>query len=228
MSNRPHRPTASGAERSAPSANRRRTLLIAGAIAAVVVLLGVVIALSGSGDNKSTTTDTRPVYGPVVLEGAALPAFTTTAGDSAVGTTPPRLEGTSPKGAAVSIAGTSASQPTLVVFLAHWCPHCQRELPLLVKLMAAGDLDGMRVVAVLTGTSPDRPNFPPTAWIDREGWKGEVLLDDDTSAAAQAYGLSSYPYLVFLDSKGQVVARTSGEVASRDIVALADEARLPQ
>lgn len=228
MSNRPHRPTTPGAEGAAPSADRRRTLLIAGAVGAVVVLLGVVIALSGSGDDKATTTDTRPVYGPVVVEGAALPAFTTTAGDSAVGTAPPLVEGTSPAGAAVSMGGSSTSQPTLVVFLAHWCPHCQRELPLLVKLMAAGDLDGMRIVAVLTGTSPDRPNFPPTAWLDREGWTGDVLLDDDTGAAAQAYGLSSYPYLVFLDGKGQVVARTSGEVASRDIVALADEARLPQ
>lgn len=222
MSNRPSR-SAAARDRSAPPPNRRRTLAIAGAAAIVAVVVGIVVALAGGSDDATSTTDTRPAYGPVTIEGSALPALTSTSGDAAIGEAAPLIEGNAADGTPVTIGGPG--QPTVIAFLAHWCPHCQRELPVVVDLMRGGDLDGVRMVAVLTGTSPDRPNFPPLAWLDREGWTGEILLDDDTSAAAQSYGLSSYPFLVFLDSDGKVVARTSGEVAAEDIVALANQAR---
>lgn len=208
-----------------PDDARRRTLLIAGAATAAVVALGLVIALAGGKDDKVTTGDARdsvPAYGPVTLEGSPLPLFESTSADPAAGQPAPRLTGRSPNGTEVTLG--EPDQPTLVVFLAHWCPHCQREVPVLVDLMAEGQLDGTRVVAVLTGTSPDRPNFPPVAWLERESWTGEVLLDDDMSAGAQGFGLSSYPFLVFLDADGKVVARASGELAGEDIVALAREA----
>jgi cytochrome c biogenesis protein CcmG, thiol:disulfide interchange protein DsbE len=224
VSNRP-RARAATATRSAP-ADRTRTLLIAGAAVALVVILGIVIALAGGTDDPDTTataTDDRPAFGPIVVEGAALPDFESTEDDPAIGQDVPLIEGTAPDGSPVTIDGTG--EPTVVAFLAHWCPHCQRELPLLVDLMDGGELDGVRMVAVLTGTSADRPNFPPVAWLEREGWTGDILLDDESSAAAQAAGLTSYPYLLFLDGDGKVVARTAGEVGRDDIVALADEAR---
>lgn len=214
---------------SAPNpdaARRRRTLLIAGAATAAVVVLGLVIALAGgkdgSGTSTSTSDDAVAVYGPVTLEGGSLPPFESTADDPAAGEPAPVLEGTSPDGTPVTVG--APGQPTLVVFLAHWCPHCQREVPVIVDLMADGRLDGTRVVAVLTGTTPERPNFPPVAWLEREEWAGDVLLDDEASAGAQAFGLTSYPYLVFLDADGRVVARTSGELPGDDIEALARQA----
>jgi len=224
MTNHPRRSTPS---RPGADDTRKRTLLIAGALTAAVVALGLAVALAGGGDKDGTTTpsdgDAVPAYGPVTLEGAALPGFESTADDPAAGRAAPLLEGTSPDGAPVTVDG--AGEPTLLVFLAHWCPHCQREVPVIVDLMAKGDLDGTRVVAVLTGTNPDRPNFPPVAWLEREGWEGEVLLDDDTGAAAQGFGLSSYPFLVFLDADGAVVARATGELPSEDLVALSRQAR---
>ena len=39
-----------------------------------------------------------------------------------------------------------------------------------------------------------------------------VLLDDEQSTAAQAFGLSAYPFFVFLDGNGAVLGRTTGEV----------------
>lgn len=218
MTNRPGSPPADA------DAARRRTLLIAGAGAAVVVVLGLVIALAGGKDTTTTTgdLDSAPGFGPVTLAGSSLPPFESTSGDAAAGEPVPHLTGQSPDGTEITVG--PPGEPTLVVFLAHWCPHCQREVPVIVDLMAEGQLEGTRVVAVLTGTSPDKPNFPPVAWLEREGWAGEVLLDDDTSAAAQAFGLSSYPFLVFLDAGGTVVARTSGELPAEDIVALARQA----
>lgn len=223
MTSRPDRRTSG---QPSPADARKRTLLIAGAVTAAVVALGLAVALAGGKDDATTTPtagDGVPAYGPVTLDGSPLPPFESTADDAAVSRAAPLLEGTSPDGAAVTVGG--AGEPALVVFLAHWCPHCQREVPVLVDLMAEGGLEGTRVVAVLTGTAPDRPNFPPVAWLEREGWEGEVLLDDDTSAAAQGFGLTSYPFLVFLDAEGTVVARTTGELPAEDIVALARQAR---
>ena len=110
----------------------------------------------------------------------------------------------------------------MLVFLAHWCPHCQVELPLLVSMAEAGAFDGVRTVAVLTGTNPDAPNFPPVPWLDREGWSGEVARDDPQASAANAYGLSSYPFLVMLDADGTVVGRVSGEQPDEVVQSLVD------
>ena len=84
-------------------------------------------------------------------------------------------------------------EPTIVAFLAHWCPHCNAELPLLVDLQEDGTFDGIRTVAVLTGTNAAAPNYPPVSWLEDSGWSGDVLLDDESSTAAAAYGLTSYP-----------------------------------
>jgi thiol-disulfide isomerase/thioredoxin len=119
------------------------------------------------------------------------------------------VEGEDPEGGTVSVGGPGRT--TLVVFLAHYCPHCQAEVPVLVEMAEDGAFDGYRLVGVLTGTNPEAPNFPPVAWLEREGWPGEVLLDDERSSAALAYGLPAYPFLVVLDEGGRVVARASGE-----------------
>lgn len=210
--------------RNSAPADRRRVLLIAGAAAAVVVVIGIAIALSRSSDDTPVDTAFGTGYGPVVVEDPALPPFSSTANDPGIGLQAPLVEGVDSDGAPVTIGGTETG-PTMLVFLAHWCPHCQRELPLIVKLMTTGDLDGVRVVAVLTGTSSDRPNFPPQPWLVREGWTSDVLLDDAKTTAASTFGLSGYPYLVFLDTDGKVVARASGELPASDITGLAELAR---
>ncbi len=98
-------------------------------------------------------------------------------------------------------------------------------MPVLVELLESGELDDVRTVGILTSTSADRPNHPPVAWLEREGWTGEILLDDEASSAAQHYGLSGFPYLVVVDEQGEVVARASGELPAEDVVALVDAAR---
>ena len=48
--------------------------------------------------------------------------------------------------------------------------------------------------------------------VEREGWTGRVLLDDEGSPAASAFGLTSYPYLVLVDGDGNVVDRNAGRL----------------
>lgn len=203
--------------------NRSRVLLIAGLGVLALVAIGLVIALTGGSDDTTSATGGEVAFGPVTVEGAALPSFETTSGDSAAGLAIPLVEGTDPEGQPVSLDATG--EPTLIVFLAHWCPHCQEEVPVLVDAIDAGDLAGVRVVGVLTATNADQPNYPPVAWLEREGWPGEILLDDERSSALAAFGPGGFPYMVVVDGDGAVVARSAGELPAKDIVALVDLAR---
>src|SRR5262249_10336319 len=110
--------------------------------------------------------------------------------------------------------------------LAHWCPHCRNEVPLIVQLAKAGKLDGVDVRAVATGTRSDAVNYPPSAWLQGAGWPYPTMADSDAFTAAKAYGLTGYPFMVFVDGNGKVVARSEGEVpgdplvqAAKDLVA---------
>jgi len=113
--------------------------------------------------------------------------------------------------------------PGLVVleFGTDWCPHCQAEVPRIVALAKAGKV-AVPIVGVATGTDPSAPNYPPSAWLQREGWPYPVLVDTKTETAARAYGLPGYPFLVFVDAQGQVVGRLSGEVEPTDLTKLFD------
>ena len=49
-----------------------------------------------------------------------------------------------------------------------------------------------------------------------------MIADDVEQTAAQAYGVTGYPFLTFIDADGNVVARTSGELPVETLQALAD------
>jgi thiol-disulfide isomerase/thioredoxin len=194
-------------------------LAIALGAVALVAIVGIAISV-GSEEER---TSNAPSFGPVAVEGASLVPLPDAGSDPAIGTDAPIVTGVDPDEAPTTIG--EPGEPTIVAFLAHWCPHCNAELPVLVDLQEDGTLDGVRTVAVLTGTNADAPNYPPVSWLEDSGWSGDVLLDDEASTAAAAYGLSSYPLLVALDADGNVVARTSGERSAAEIAALADAAR---
>ena len=159
----------------------------------------------------------------VTVAGDALPAMPESGGDPAVGTAAPDLLGKSFGGSPVTIGRDG--KPKLVLFVAHWCPHCQREVPLLVSWLKDHSLpDGVELLTVSTATSADRPNYPPSTWLEDEGWTAPVLADSADAAAATAFGLPGFPYLVGIDAQGKVVGRLSGEFTADTFVALATRA----
>jgi thiol-disulfide isomerase/thioredoxin len=153
----------------------------------------------------------------VTVDGEQLPQLVDPSRDPAVGRPAPALEGVGFDGAPVR---TPSGEPHVVVFLAHWCPHCQAEVPRIVALEERGGTEGVAVLAVATGTSADAPNFPPSAWLEREHWPYPVLVDTAAGTAAGAYGLASYPMLVFVDAQGAVAGRVSGEVPESELAAM--------
>ena len=123
----------------------------------------------------------------------------------------------------------AADGPTMVVFLAPWCPHCNAEIPKLNSLRDEGRVpDGVNVVAVSTAVNPDRPNFPPDEWLGASGWTFPVLVDDIDPAlgnfvASDAYGLAGVPFTTLVDGDGVVIGRWAGERTVDQIAAALDQ-----
>ncbi|MEI7617398.1 MAG: TlpA disulfide reductase family protein [Actinomycetota bacterium] len=202
-------PTANTAHKKNPT---RNLWIGVGAALTLVVAIAAVIAFAGGGSTNTVTSLPTEVeeFRPVVVTGAPLPTMAEGV-DPAIGTQAPQLDGSTFDGSAITI---KPGEPTLVVLLAHWCPHCQREVPRLVQWNQEGGVpQGVQIVGIATATDSQKPNFPPSAWLARETFPWPVLVDSAKQEAANALGLSAFPTFVFLDAEGKVLFRTSGEVA---------------
>lgn len=221
-------PMSGGPARSQAVSARRWPWIGAAAVVALALVAAVVLS-GGADDDRDGEARTGPggttvvaESAPVAITGSALPALGQGA-DRALGMTAPTVVGTSFDGSAMQL---KPGRPTLVLFLAHWCPHCQAEVPVLVEHMDdEGVPSGVDVIAVATSTTPDRPNYPPSAWLEEEGWPTPVLLDSTKGEVAAAFGLPGFPFIVALDASGKVVARQSGEFSAARFEALAALAR---
>lgn len=174
-------------------------------------------------DSGDVVLETSP---SLTVDGAALPTLERDLADTAIGATAPVVTGQSFDGTEVVIGGVSEG-PTMLVFLAHWCPHCNDEIPELLALNGSGDLPGnLNVVGISTAVDPNGDNYPPSEWIVDKGWDWAVLADTDASEAFQAFGGSGFPFTVMLDANGNVLARKSGSGTAGEINAWI-EAALP-
>jgi thiol-disulfide isomerase/thioredoxin len=194
----------------------RTPLLVFGGIA-VLALVAIVAALLLSSPSTS-----EPSAEPVQVTGAALPPMLASGDDPAIGVEIPTISGVGLDGEPVTIGPDDGA--VAVVILAHWCPHCQAELPRLVDWLAANDVpEGVRVVALSTAIDPARPNYPPSAWLEREGWTQPTLVDDGSSAALQALGVTNFPGFVTVSADGTVARRLTGELEGDSFGALLEE-----
>jgi cytochrome c biogenesis protein CcmG, thiol:disulfide interchange protein DsbE len=206
-----------------------RGLVVAGVAAVALVVLAVVAVLLAGGDGTDGSEAVQEVAA-VEVPGDALPPFPEVDGlvapveeDPAVGMTPSAIRGQDFAGES-SVIDPADGRSKVVVFLAHWCPHCQKELPMIQRWAEAGNLpEDVELWAVVTGTRSDQNNYPPSQWLAREGWSGGVVLDNADTDAATSWGLTGFPYLVFLDADGRVARRASGELPESDLDALARE-----
>jgi cytochrome c biogenesis protein CcmG/thiol:disulfide interchange protein DsbE len=195
--------------RTAPvAAPSRMPLVLGGGVLVLVVLAALVaFALSGTASNGLA----EPARAATGVSGTALPAFSDPASDPAVGQPIPTLTGTDLAGEAISIG--PGDGPMVVVALAHWCSVCQAEVPVLVDyLESTGMPDGVRLVALSTGIDAARPNYPPSAWLEREGWTASTMVDDASSSGLAALGMTAFPGFVFVDADGTVVQRYTGQM----------------
>lgn len=189
------------------------------AIIAVVLLgAGAVAVLAANRDSKVGEQNAA-----VEVAGDELPAFeesgVSSSDDPAIGLVAPTLTGTTFSGEPLTLGPDGT--PKVVYFLAHWCPHCQAEVPKIQELINSDQVpEGLEIYAVSTAVDPSRGNFPPESWLDVENFTPVTLKDDSGSPALQAWGGLSFPYVVYLDGENRVVARSSGEVDEAQILEL--------
>ena len=202
------------------TSSNRNAWLVGGVIAAVIAIAAIV-AISASSKKDQLAVGTVQEFSEVAVTGDALPAFDSAANpDPAVGMTAPTLTGKSFTGNVVTTESTGT--PTLTIFLAHWCPHCQREVPLLVEWEKSGKMPaGIDIVAVATGTDSANPNYPPSEWLARENFPATwpVMADSADKVGGDAFGLAGYPYFVLVGGDGKVLWRASGEVPMDELTA---------
>ena len=212
---------------------KNRPLMIVGAVVvAILALAGIALALSGGDDDAAgdgdepvpTYSDDAEQFGAVEVAGAALPEYFATETDRAVGMAAPVVTGQDFDGNPITLGGEQPNA-TMLVFLAHWCSHCNNEVPRILEANANGaipaDLD---VIGISTGANEAAPNWPPSEWVVKKGWLWPTMVDDEQQSTMQAFGGTSYPSMMILDADGTVVARTSGELSVDDLTAWISDA----
>ena len=221
-----------------PLRSRPRRVAHALGLVAAALLVGGASACSSSGSSggsagaTSFTCNTKPVdvsmpggtypptdsIGEVTVHGDALPQYPASGDDPAVGCAAPVIDGQDFAGRPVRVGGAGIGQsPTVVIAAAHWCPHCNNELPKLQAKFKGGSV-GMRYVVVSTGVAKGQPHYPPGPWLTKDmGWAGGVVADDAQSTAGKALGVSGFPMFILIDSQGEVVDRFSGETDSAEL-----------
>ena len=199
-----------------PSSSKRLPIaLIVGAVLAAG-LIAVIVVTMGSGGDEALEV------GAPAITGDALPEFDTVNNDTAIGLTIPEVVGADFTGTPVSI--TRDGRAKVIMFFAHWCGVCQQEVPLIAGWLPATTLpEGVDLISVSTGVNRNQNNYPPSAWLAREGWTVPVILDDAANSVADAFGLSAYPYFVFVDAEGRVVVRLTGGLPTATIESIINE-----
>ena len=206
-------------KKKASSGDSMRTILY---VVLVVVGIAGAVVLGTSGGSSDTTTDTvvtvpggvQPAeYQKVSSTGGLLAPLPETGADTETGKSVAVLKGYDLQGRPVTIDPAGEGKATMVVFLAHWCPHCNREIPVLNKWRESGEVPtGLRVVGITTGSKADQANWPPSKWMTAMKWPFEVMADSEAQEAAAAYGVAGYPFIAFVGANGKITARTSGEI----------------
>jgi thiol-disulfide isomerase/thioredoxin len=193
-----------------------RSTIVAVVLGAGVVALLVAAVLFGGGIG-GTAVPVEEELGSPQVEGALPPMPRETNVDSsATGLPAPVVVGNDYDGNTVTIENDG--RPKAVVFLAHWCPHCQNEVPSVQRwLNDTGGVEGVDLYSVSTALNAQPGNYPPSEWLEEEGWTVPLIRDDARSSVLVAHGDGGFPFWVFTNSDGTVALRVAGEIPIADL-----------
>lgn len=206
------------------SSNTRKGVFIGVGLLAAAVIVALIVSLASGGDDSSgalTNEAARIPSGSIrqvsfaETDGGSLPRFDgSELVDPAVGAAAPTITASYFDGGETFV-DTADGTPRVLLFLAHWCPHCQAEVRSLSDWFEAnGSPSEVQVVAISTSVDEGAPNYPPSSWFLREGWPVPVLRDSAQNDLAAGYGLSSFPYVVVVSGDGEIVSRSSGSMTT--------------
>lgn len=191
-----------GRSRTGTGSSRRILLVVAGAVVGLG-LISIVLA----GQSTNTETDHPDLRAAPHIDGDWLPAFA--GADQATGSLVPTVSGTDFAGKPVAIERNGI--PKMLLFLAHWCSHCQAEVPEVGAWLEQNSIpDGVELISIATAMDPSRANFPASDWLESEDWPVQVVVDNAESSIYRAYGAGGFPFWAMVDSEGRLITRISG------------------
>lgn len=211
-----------------------KTGLFIGIGVGIVILLGVVAVLLANSGGEENFAEGTGAYAavnavqeiaPVAIDGDILPPAPTSgvmsaASDPAAGLPFPKMSGQSFDESEVVI-DPADGRAKIVMFLAHWCGHCQAEVPIVQRWLNDGNLpDDVDIYSISTQVQQGGAFYPPSTWLAREKWAPPVMLDTADARAATAAGLSGTPFFVFVNADGTVAQRASGSLPEAEFTSL--------
>ena len=193
------------------SSGKARSIPIVGIVFGVVAVLAVVaVVFAGN-------TAVGSEFGEPQVGGQLTPAPPNARSDTdATGENAPIVIGADFDGNEVRIENDGRAKA--IAFLAHWCPHCQNEVPAVQSwLDSGGGVDGVDLYSVATAVQSTGDNYPSSEWLEREGWTVPVIADDQQRSVYTAYGSGGFPFWVFVNSDGTVAVRMQGSIPIADL-----------
>ncbi len=196
-----------------PAQKKSNSIVLGAAFGVIALALVLAIALTG-GDEKDASTSAGE-FGTPTVSGLLPEVPSSNAGDAsadpAFGMPIPEIAGQDFSGTAVNVERDG--RPKAILFVSHSCGHCQAEIPeVQAWIDESGGVDGVDLIAVSTSAAEVGGNWPPSEWLESEGWSSPVIADDEELSAFFAYGGSVIPYWVFADADGNVTRRFAGRL----------------
>ena len=197
----------SKAERRAAEKRRqqRRRLSIGLGISAAIAL-ALVFALTRPGDTGQTSAT-----GDVTIVGAT--GSSLGPGDVVPAFTAPAL------GGGTVDWSDYQTGPVVLAIWAPWCPHCQKEMPILSEAVDA--TSPVRLVSVTTAVG-QAPGPSPQEFMQERDLTFPVAVDDDQGTLGAGLGIQSFPTVYYVKD-GVVVRTTTGEVPQAELEAILAE-----
>ena len=140
--NKTTRPAGARSARTTPAPPAGRRFPVWAIVAVVIFVAGAIaIAVSAGGGDDEVAVDSAEVqaeYGRPTVAGESLPPFEGQEGDGAVGMDAPAVSGQDFAGEPVAIEPGEGAMALL--FVAHWCPHCRDEVPVVTRWLEGDNL----------------------------------------------------------------------------------------
>lgn len=213
--------TKTASNKKQESTNKGLIWWIVGGVVGFGLIVWLAVAIAGE-----QPVDDSVAFGEVTIEGENLPFFEVGAADPAAGMTAPTVTGEDFDGNEITIGPDGRAK--IIVMLAHWCPHCQAEVPVIQDWVESGGLpEGVDLygVTVLTNRVRDGSTWPPQDWLAEEGWTSPTVKDDEEESVVTAYGLSSTPTYVVLGPDNENLGRLAGEIGVQGLNQIASTAQ---
>lgn len=110
-----------------------------------------------------------------------------------------------------------AGKPVVLNFWASWCPPCKAEMPIFNEVYADSKDDIVFLMVDLVDGQRET-QAKGQNYVEDQGFAFPIYFDTEQQAAV-AYGISSIPTTLFIDSDGNIITSNQGTVDKETLIA---------